>query len=208
VKEKVKTRKLGARREREARRAGNSQKWASYYRRLLLIRDRLLGDRGELILDSKYPVGVDGTHLADKGTDEFERDLYLSLLSAEQDALFEVDEALRRIEDGTYGTCELSGKPISLERLRAIPWTRFTAEAELDCERRGAAGRPHIGELRLVETQPEAMSRALDELKLEDRQGAPASLEKLEQQVIDNLDEELAREQPDVNDDKEVTRNL
>ncbi|MBV9999423.1 MAG: TraR/DksA C4-type zinc finger protein [Verrucomicrobia bacterium] len=51
----------------------------------------------------------------------------------------EVNEALGRIEGGTYGRCELTGKPIPAERLDAIPWTRFTAEAEAQLEREGQA---------------------------------------------------------------------
>jgi RNA polymerase-binding transcription factor DksA len=52
------------------------------------------------------------------------------LASFEQEALYEIDAALKRIEDGTYGICELTGKPIPWERLEAIPWTRFSLEAQ------------------------------------------------------------------------------
>ena len=51
-------------------------------------------------------------HMADAGTDSFDRDFALSRLSSEQDAVYEIDEALKRIERGTYGVCEVSGKPI------------------------------------------------------------------------------------------------
>src|SRR4030095_13860806 len=53
-----------------------------------------------------------GMHQADAGSDAYDRDFALSLLSQEQDALYEIDEALKRIELGTYGKCEMSGKPI------------------------------------------------------------------------------------------------
>jgi RNA polymerase-binding transcription factor DksA len=86
-------------------------------------------------------------HMADLATDEFQRDLALSLLSSEEDALFQVEEAMRRIELGSYGVCELTRKPIPLARLRAIPWTRFTAEAELELERLGAVDKAHLGKL-------------------------------------------------------------
>ena len=49
----------------------------------------------------------------------------LSLLSQEQDALYEIDEALKRIEQGTYGICELCNKPILHARLEAIPFAWF-----------------------------------------------------------------------------------
>ena len=60
-------------------------------------------------------------HMADAATDSFDRDLVLGLVSFEQEGLYEIDAALKRIEDGTYGICELTGKPIPWERLAAIP---------------------------------------------------------------------------------------
>ncbi len=77
-------------------------------------------------------------HMADAGTDSFDRDLALSRISAEQDALYEIDDALNRIRDGTYGICELTGKPIEAKRLAAIPWTRFSLKAEEELEKEGA----------------------------------------------------------------------
>src|SRR5438094_2492255 len=71
-----------------------------------------------------------GMHQADAGSDAYDRDFALSLLSQEQDALYEIDQALKRIELGTYGTCEMSGKPIPRTRLEAIPFARFTVECQ------------------------------------------------------------------------------
>ena len=51
-------------------------------------------------------------HMADAATDSFDRDLVLGLVSFEQEGLYEIDAALKRIEDGTYGVCELTGKAI------------------------------------------------------------------------------------------------
>ena len=65
-----------------------------------------------------------GMHQADAGSDAYDRDFALSLLSQEQDALYEIDQALKRIELGTYGICEMSGKPIPHARLEAIPFAR------------------------------------------------------------------------------------
>src|SRR6188472_2628344 len=62
-----------------------------------------------------------GMHQADAGSDAYDRDFALSLLSQEQDALYEIDQALKRIELGTYGKCEMSGKQIPRARLEAIP---------------------------------------------------------------------------------------
>jgi RNA polymerase-binding transcription factor DksA len=75
---------------------------------------------------------------ADSATDEFDHDLALTQLSAEQNALYEVNAALQRIVDGTYGICEETAQPIPAARLRAVPWTRFTREIEERLEKKGA----------------------------------------------------------------------
>ena len=82
-----------------------------------------------------------GMHQADAGSDAYDRDFALSLLSQEQDALYEIDQALKRIELGTYGKCEMSGKPISRARLEAIPFARFTVECQSQLEKQNKASR-------------------------------------------------------------------
>jgi DnaK suppressor protein len=82
-----------------------------------------------------------GMHQADAGSDAYDRDFALSLLSQEQDALYEIDEALKRIEVGTYGKCEMSGKPIPHARLEAIPFARFTVECQSQLEKQSKAAR-------------------------------------------------------------------
>jgi RNA polymerase-binding transcription factor DksA len=82
-----------------------------------------------------------GMHQADAGSDAYDRDFALSLLSQEQDALYEIDEALKRIDLGTYGKCEMSGKPISHARLEAIPFARFTVECQSQLEKQSKAAR-------------------------------------------------------------------
>jgi RNA polymerase-binding transcription factor DksA len=82
-----------------------------------------------------------GMHQADAGSDAYDRDFALSLLSQEQDALYEIDEALKRIELGTYGKCEMSGKPIPHARLEAIPFARFTVECQSQLEKQSKASR-------------------------------------------------------------------
>lgn len=82
-----------------------------------------------------------GMHQADAGSDAYDRDFALSLLSQEQDALYEIDQALKRIELGTYGVCEMSSKPISHARLEAIPFARFTVECQSQLEKQNKASR-------------------------------------------------------------------
>ncbi len=76
-----------------------------------------------------------GMHQADAGTDAYDRDFALSLLSQEQDALYEIEEALKRIEAGTYGICEMSNKRIPQARLEALPFARFTIECQQQYEK-------------------------------------------------------------------------
>jgi len=82
-----------------------------------------------------------GMHQADAGSDAYDRDFALSLLSQEQDALYEIDQALKRIELGTYGKCEMSGKQIPRTRLEAIPFARFTVECQSQLEKQNKASR-------------------------------------------------------------------
>ena len=82
-----------------------------------------------------------GMHQADAGSDAYDRDFALSLLSQEQDALYEIDQALKRIELGTYGVCEMSGKPIPHARLEAIPFARFTVECQSQLEKQSKQSR-------------------------------------------------------------------
>lgn len=76
-----------------------------------------------------------GMHQADAGSDAYDRDFALSLLSQEQDSLYEVDEALKRIKAGTYGICEMSNKLIPHPRLEALPFTRYTVECQAEREK-------------------------------------------------------------------------
>src|ERR1700730_14000484 len=82
-----------------------------------------------------------GMHQADAGSDAYDRDFALSLLSQEQDALYEIARALKLIELGPYGPCEMSGKPIPRARLEAIPFARFTVECQSQLEKQSKASR-------------------------------------------------------------------
>ena len=111
-------------------------------------RDRLLQLK-DTLLDSMSGVGRDslrnraeggeasafGMHTADAGSDAYDRDFALSLLSQERDSLFEIDAALKKINDGNYGFCEISGKPIPHNRLEALPFARYTVECQAELEK-------------------------------------------------------------------------
>ena len=125
--------------------------WAKFYERLIELRDQLSRQMDGLAKESAQEMAGYSLHMADSGTDNFDRDFALSLLSSDQDAIYEIEEALKRIEKGTYGTCELTGKPIPRTRLEAIPWTRFTVQAQAQLERDGALRQRRLGALGTVD---------------------------------------------------------
>ena len=123
-----------------------SPKWQKHHRHLTGLRAHFLRQKGKLTQDANDESPTYSEHMADAGTDSYDRDFALSMLSSDQNALYEIEEALRRIETGTYGICELTGKPISARRLEAIPWARFAVEAEEQLERQGGGvHRAHLG---------------------------------------------------------------
>src|SRR5690349_11172097 len=125
--------------------------WQKYYQHLLELREQLLNQMNGLAKESAQEMPGYSLHMADSGTDNFDRDFALSLLSADQDAVYEIEEALKRIEKKTYGVCELTGKQIPKTRLEAIPWTRFTVQAQAQLEREGALRQRRLGALGTVD---------------------------------------------------------
>ena len=125
--------------------------WQKFYNRLLELREQLLHQMNGLAKESAQEMAGYSLHMADSGTDNFDRDFALSLLSSDQDAVYEIEEALKRIEKKTYGTCELTGKAIPKARLEAIPWTRFTVEAQAQLERDGALRQRRLGQLGTID---------------------------------------------------------
>jgi RNA polymerase-binding transcription factor DksA len=105
----------------------------------------LLSRQGELVQDAREEKPAFSLHMADAGTDNYDQDFALSMISSEQAALYEIEAAINRIKDGTYGICELTGKPIEPARLTAIPWTRFSTQAEQQLEREGEIQRTRLG---------------------------------------------------------------
>lgn len=114
------------------------RKFQKYHRLLIELRDHV---REELNLHSndtlkrsqKEDAG-DISISVDAGTDNFDRDFALSLLSSEQESLKEIEAAIERIYNGSYGHCEVTGDPIDPERLEAVPFTRFSLEGQREFE--------------------------------------------------------------------------
>ena len=109
--------------------------------RLLTMQDELMdamyGVQQETLRNgpSSGEASVSGTHLGDAGSDAYDRDFALNLLSQEQDALQEIQAALERITEGIYGICGMSGKKIPQARLEAMPIARLTVECQSQWER-------------------------------------------------------------------------
>jgi len=110
--------------------------------RLLILKDTLLDSMNGVAKDSLRSraegseASAFGMHQADAGSDAYDRDFALSLLSMEQDSLYEINEAIKRIDAGAYGVCEISNKPIPHPRLEALPFTRYTVECQAELEKR------------------------------------------------------------------------
>lgn len=109
--------------------------------RLLDLRDELVDSMSGMTRDTirNAPEGSEasgsGQHQGDAGSDAYDRDFALSVLAKEQDALYEIEEALVRIRKGFYGICELSNRKIPQARLEAIPFARLTVECQAQWEK-------------------------------------------------------------------------
>jgi RNA polymerase-binding transcription factor DksA len=128
-------------------------KWRWHYRVLLSLQSRLMRERGEVLRFSAQALEPHSMDEADSATDEFDHDLALTQLSTERNALYEVNDALKRVLDGSYGVCEESGQSIPAARLRAVPWTRFTYAVEERLEAKGLVPRPGLNRAASVRGQ-------------------------------------------------------
>ena len=126
--------------------------WAKYQQTLLELREQLMRQMNGLAKESAEQIAGYSLHMADSGTDNFDRDFALSLLSSDQDAgLRDRRGAEAASRSNTYGTCELTGKTIPKARLEAIPWTRFTVQPQAQLERDGALRQRRLGALGTVD---------------------------------------------------------
>lgn len=114
------------------------------YREILLRkRAELLGDistiEDEALRTNSGSLSTLPQHMAEQGSDTYDQHLSLDLAQVDRNLLREIDDALERIREGTYGICMKTGKRISAERLAELPWARYSIEAARELERR-----PHI----------------------------------------------------------------
>ena len=92
--------------------------------------------------DSAGDLSSYSLHMADQGTDNFDREFALNQLSGEQDFIYEIDEALQRLKDGSYGVCEDCGCAIAIERLLALPFARRCVKCKAVYEKVHSKFRP------------------------------------------------------------------
>lgn len=106
---------------------------------LIKMRDRLTGQISALSDESlKY---IDDSSSEDR-TDDFDREFALNLVSTEQESVFEIDNALRRIKEGTYGMCDFCGCPVEKARLQALPFARMCIKCQSASEKGRTRFRP------------------------------------------------------------------
>lgn len=123
--------------------AGLSAKELEHYRELLLAKRReLVGDMSSMereALRSAQGSNLSNLplHMADMGTDNYEQEFTLGLVEKDRQLLREINSALAKIQNGSYGICEGTGKPISKARLEAQPWAKFSIEYARELEKGG-----------------------------------------------------------------------
>jgi DnaK suppressor protein len=106
---------------------------------LLRLRTKIAGDlqqiEGESLSGNQPSNSGELSDVADMATDNYDRELNIGLASNEQQLLNDIDVALKRIEDGTYGICEIYGTAIPRKRLLAMPYTRLSMKAQEEEEK-------------------------------------------------------------------------
>jgi DnaK suppressor protein len=114
-----------------------SEQEVEHYKQLLLNKmQEIVGDVNSIEdealkksrLDASGDLSSMPIHMADIGTDNYEQEFSLNLLDGERKLLREIIEALQRVEEGTFGVCEVTGRAISKDRLEARPWARYCIE--------------------------------------------------------------------------------
>lgn len=128
----------------------NSKQLKEFRQLLARLRDRVVDEISFLAGDnlnrsqreSSGDLSSYSFHMADQGTDNFDREFALNLVSSEQDVLYEIDEAMSRIDLGSYGVCEACGKAIERARLNALPFAKMCVKCKSNAERGKSRFRP------------------------------------------------------------------
>ena len=81
--------------------------------------------------DASGDLSAYTVHMADMAADTYDRELSMNIVSSEQEILYQIDDALKRLEDGSYGICQQCNQAIVMSRLRAVPYASLC----IDCQR-------------------------------------------------------------------------
>ena len=127
--------------------------------------DALAGDNLKRSpIEASGDISAHSTHMADQGTDNFDRELALNLASSRQESLYDIEDAIRRVDEGTYGACETCGGAIELPRLKALPFAKKCMSCQNAAERGRTKYRPFGGTLPLQQLAAEDAAEAAEPL--------------------------------------------
>ena len=128
--------------------------------------DALAGDNLKRSpIEASGDISAHSTHMADQGTDNFDRELALNLASSRQESLYDIEDAIRRVDEGTYGACESCGGAIELPRLKALPFAKKCMACQNAAERGRTKYRPFGGTLPLQQQAAEEAGESAESLE-------------------------------------------
>jgi len=114
-----------------------------FRQQLLTVRGKIAGEIKSIAEEtSKSPREASGdlsaytVHMADMAADAYEREVSMNIVSSEQEVLYQIDDALKRMEEGAFGTCQQCNKPIAMTRLKAVPYASLCIQCQRDKERK------------------------------------------------------------------------
>jgi len=115
-----------------------SRQQLKHFRQLLIIeRAKFAGEIKSIAEEtSKSPREASGdlsaytVHMADMAADAYEREVSMNIVSSEQEVLYQIDDALKRMDEGAYGVCQQCEKPITMSRLKAVPYASLCIQCQ------------------------------------------------------------------------------
>ena len=114
------------------------------FRQLLIAERTKLADEIKAIArdvstsprDASGDLSAYTVHMADMAADTYDRELSMNIVSSEQEILYQIDDALKRLDDGSFGICQQCNQAIALSRLRAVPYASLCIECQRSKERK------------------------------------------------------------------------
>ena len=132
-------------------------------RRRDALRQALAGDLSSLLELREQTSG----DMIDAALDSAQDEISSQLAEVESRELAQIENALERMRDGTYGICEVSGKPIPLARLQALPYATMCIEAQREAEKRGPGGNQNANWGKLIDAPPGDKDVMLNDIEMD-----------------------------------------